>query len=56
VLVADGETVRGSQAILAYLDEHFVEPPDAADQRARASKAKQEELEEACPKLAAATP
>lgn len=55
VLVADGEPVRGEQAILAYLDEHFSEPPDAAEQRAKATKAKRKELEAACPKLAAAT-
>ncbi len=56
VLVADGRPVRGEQAILAYLDEHFIEPPDAAEQRSKAAKAKQKELEAACPKLAAATP
>jgi glutathione S-transferase len=55
VLRADGKTVRGEQAILAYLDEHFIAPPDAAEQRAKAAKAKQKELEAACPKLAAAT-
>ena len=55
VLLADGETVRGEQAILAYLDEHFIESPDAAEQRTKAAKAKQKELETACPKLAAAT-
>jgi glutathione S-transferase len=56
VLVADGEVVRGQQAILAYLNKQFVEPPDAAEQRAKAAKAKRKELEEACPKLAAVTP
>jgi len=55
VLVAGGEKVRGEQRILAYLDEHFIEPPDAADQRAKATKAKQKELEAVCPKLTAAT-
>ena len=35
--------------------EHFVEPPDAGEQRSKAAKAKQKELEAACPKLAAAT-
>jgi glutathione S-transferase len=55
VLVADGESVVGEAEILAYLDEHFSEPPDAAQQRAKAAMAKQRELEEACPKLAAAT-
>ena len=55
VLVAGGEIVDGEQAILGYLDEHFTEPPDAQRQRAKAAKAKQKELEEACPKLTAAT-
>ena len=57
ILVASGETVRGGQAILAYLDERYLEPPDAAEQRAKAAKAKRKELEAACPKLTAtATP
>ena len=55
VLLAGGEPVRGEQAILAYLDRRYVEPPDAAEQRAKAAKAKQKELEAACPKLATAT-
>ena len=55
VLIADGQIVRGEQAILSYLDEHFIEPPNAAEQRAKAAKAKQKELKAACPKLAAAT-
>jgi glutathione S-transferase len=53
VLVAGGETVRGEQAILAYLEEHYIEPPDAAEQRIKAAKAKRKELEAACPKLTA---
>ena len=56
VLVAEGQIAHGEQAILRYLTEHFIEPPDAAEQRAKAAKAKQKELEAACPKLAAATP
>ena len=55
VLLTDGQVVRGEHAILSYLTEHFIEPPDAAEQRAKAAKAKQKELEAACPKLAAAT-
>ena len=46
---------RREQAILAYLTEHFTEPADAAEQRTKAANAKQRELEETCPKLAAAT-
>ena len=55
ILVAGDEVIDGEQAILAYLDEHFTEPPDAGEQRAKAAKAKRKELEEACPKLTAAT-
>jgi glutathione S-transferase len=55
VLVADGTVLAGEEAILAYLDHHFAEPVDAPEQRAKAAKAKRKELEEACPKLAAAT-
>jgi glutaredoxin 3 len=55
VLVAAGKPLRGEETILAYLDEHFIEPLDAAEQRAKAAKAKQKELEKACPKFAAAT-
>ena len=55
VLVAGGQIVRGEQAILDHLDEHFTEPPDAAEQRAKAAKAKQKELEAACSKLTATT-
>jgi glutathione S-transferase len=54
ILVAGDEVIGGEAAILAYLEEHFDEPPDADEQRAKAAKAKQKELEEACPKLAAA--
>jgi len=53
VLVADGEVVRGEDAILDHLDRHFVEPPDALSQREKAARARYKELEEACPKLAA---
>ena len=53
VLLADGLPVRGEQEILAYLDEHFIEPLDAAEQRAKAAKAKRKELDAACPKLTA---
>jgi glutaredoxin 3 len=55
VLVAEREIVRGEQAILTYLGERFAEPPDAAEQRTKAAKAKQKELEKACRKLTAAT-
>lgn len=56
VLVAEHEPILGEQAIVAYLDDRYIEPPDAAEQRAKAAKARQKELEAACPKLATATP
>jgi glutathione S-transferase len=55
ILLAGERVIDGEQEILAYLDQHYIEPPDAAVQRAKAAKAKHKELEEACPKLAAAT-
>jgi glutathione S-transferase len=56
IMVVGEQVIDGEQAILAYLQEHFTEPPDAAQQRAKAARAKQRELVQACPKLAAATP
>jgi glutathione S-transferase len=56
VLVARGVPIRGEQAILAHLDHSYTEPPDAAEQRHKAAKARRKELEAACPELAAATP
>lgn len=53
VLVAVGEIVPGEQAILTHLNRHFAEPLDAEGQRAKAIKAKQKELEQACPELTA---
>lgn len=55
VLVVGPAVIEGEDAILAYLEEHFPEPADATEQRAKAAKAKRKELEEACPKLTAAT-
>jgi glutathione S-transferase len=55
VVVADEEITDGEDAILSYLSEQFVEPPDASTHREKATKAKRKELEEACPKLAVAT-
>ena len=54
-LVAGDKVIDGEQAILAYLNEHYTEPPDAQQQRAKAANARQKELDETCPKLAAAT-
>ncbi len=55
VLVAGATVIDGENAILAFLEEHFPEPADATEQREKAAKAKRKELEEACPKLTAAT-
>ena len=55
ILVVRDTVIEGEQAILAYLEEHFTEPADAGEQRAKAAKAKRKELEEACPKLTAVT-
>jgi glutathione S-transferase len=55
ILVAGEEVVGGEQAILAYLDDHFTEPADAGEQRAKAAKAMRKELVQACPKSRAAT-
>jgi glutathione S-transferase len=55
VLVSSGQPIASEESILDYLDRHFIEPPEAAEQRARAAKAKRKELEEACPRLEAAT-
>jgi glutathione S-transferase len=55
VLVANGDVIAGEDAIVAHLNTRFDEPLDAERQRAKAATAKRKELEEACPKLEAAT-
>jgi glutathione S-transferase len=40
VLVAGGHVVAGEDAIVTHLNTHFAEPPEAAQQRAKAAKAK----------------
>lgn len=55
VLVARDEVIAGEEAILSYLNNQFIEPPEAELQRARAAKARRKELEQACQQLAAAT-
>ena len=55
LVTGDGEIVRDEAAIMSYLDNHYPEPPDAITQRQKAAKAKQKELERACPKFTAAT-
>jgi glutathione S-transferase len=49
VLVTDdGAILDGEERILAYLSEHFLEPPGAWMHRARAEKARRRYLEEEC--------
>ena len=55
VVTGDGEILAGEQTILSYLSDHFAEPADASTQREKAAKARRKQLEEACPKFAAAT-
>ncbi len=55
VLVAGDEVIAGEEAIIAHLNTHFAEPPEAEHQRAKAAKAKRKELEKACLESAAAT-
>ncbi len=55
-LVIEGrEIITGEEGILGYLGERFIEPAEAVAQRQKAAKAKQRELEQACPKLSATT-
>ena len=55
VLVADGHVAAGEESIVTYLNTHFAEQPEAAQQRAKAATVKRKELEQACRKLSAAT-
>jgi len=56
VLVAGGVVVAGEEAIVTYLNTHVAEPTEAEQQRAKAAMMRNQELEEACPELATATP
>jgi glutathione S-transferase len=50
ILVLDhGAAVVGEENILAYLGEHFPEPPEAEAQHVKAAKALRRYLEEECP-------
>ena len=55
VLVDGGEVLVGEEPILTHLNTHYVEPPEAEQQRAKADKARRKELEKACLELSAAT-
>jgi glutathione S-transferase len=48
LLLEDGGTVVGEEAIEAYLDERFDEPPEAEAHRLKAAKARRGYLEEEC--------
>jgi glutathione S-transferase len=56
VLVADGETIPGEDAILRFLGECCPEPTEADAHRAKAARARARDLEDACRQLTAATP
>jgi glutathione S-transferase len=55
VLVGEGDTLVGEQAILDYLGSRFPEPDDAASQRAKAARARARDLEESCRQLTVST-
>lgn len=55
VLCAGDTVAIGEREIREYLDGRYAEPPGAAQQRQKAARARQRELEEACPKLQALT-
>ncbi len=48
LVVPDGDTIVGEEPILAYLDAHLSDPPDAEAHRAKAAKARRRYLEEEC--------
>ena len=47
--------VAGEEQIVTHLNTHFAEPPQAAQQRAKAAKARRKVLEKACLELSTAT-
>ena len=55
LLLEDGGRVVGEEAIGAYLDERFDEPPEAEAHRSKAAKARRRYLEEECECLQPAT-
>jgi glutathione S-transferase len=55
-LLVGGETaIVGEKAIELYLNEHFIEPPEAEAHRAKSAKAHHRYLEEECECLQPAT-
>jgi glutathione S-transferase len=55
LVLDDGTTAIGEDAIRRYLDERIVEPPDAEAHRLKAAKARRRYLEEECECLQPAT-
>jgi len=55
LLLDDGTTVVGGEAIEAYLDERFNEPPEAQAHRLKAARARRRYPEEECECLQPAT-
>lgn len=55
LLLEDGRGIVGEDAIEAYLDRHFDEPPEAMAHRLKAAKAHRRQLEEECECLQPAT-
>ena len=55
LLLEDGTAVVGEDAIGAYLDQRFDEPPGAEAHRSKAAKARRRYLEEECECLEPAT-
>ena len=55
VLVADAEVVAGEEGIFDYLGSRFPEPAAADSHRAKATRARARDLEEACLQSTAAT-
>jgi len=55
LLLADGRAVVGDDAIDAYLDKRFDDPPEAEAHRLKAAKARRRYLEEECECLQPAT-
>jgi glutathione S-transferase len=54
-LVARRRVLVGEEAISAYLDVRFTEPPEALAHRTKAAKARARDLEEACRQVTAPT-
>ena len=56
LVLEDGSTLVGEDAIRAHLDPHLAEPPEAAAHRLKAAKARRRYLEEECKCPPAPTP